>query len=318
MNSNDSNNLEYCNIELFYKDPQLKEKLKSSIINSPEESPIQTLEVDEENIFTYLPNYIDLKNGDCVIASIGSESNTNILYGRVIKEGDEYKIRYLDSTVSNNAPDDTIEHPPNNDLTYLLMVNEFRKFITQSSKSMEDVKNDFKNMRKTHYIDNKKNRLTEYKDEEKPPKFQDVTIDGNTISITYSFNINIRITKKTDNEIVGIATNGTDTYKYYYLYRNTYVEKIQNLTRFINDNNTKFYRNESRHSEEYAKELDEELPPESALTPQQTVFTNPHLLRLIKTNLSGVSKKNGGRRKYKRKATKKNKKQKEKNSRRSK
>jgi hypothetical protein len=286
-----SNNLLDCVDPEVYADPKFKTRITNSILRSPEENI--TL---DNNTFTYVRDLTSLKDGDCVIAYTAA---TGILYGQLIKKGSQYKIRYLDSA-NNNPLNETIERPPNNDSTKLIMFNQFSDYnsMYNKNKSIDDVVKYFKDKKTSNGV--------------KP--LYAVTNNNDNISISF-FNRNITITNKTDNLRIGIATNGEEgnkkeTDKYYYLYDNSYVEKIQNLTPYVNKKGVSFYRNESVHAEKFLEEYNKEIPLEKVLTPKEKVLTNKDMTDIIKSYLSGQSKKAGGRRKHKRKSTKKIKKNK--------
>lgn len=332
-----SDDLEYCMIPEFYKDPELMQNLQKSIENSPEES----LHVNNER-FTYVENFNTLKDGDCIIANI---YQSIIIFGRVIKDGDIYKIRYLDSLYNTEKKVETIEHPDKNNSELLFMRTPFIDFCEKyhKTKSMNAVKNFFE--------------TGQNKDKYTVINYQD---GDNTISIKDNFFVNdtISITIKPDDEIIGIATridtNGTTTYKYYNLYNkknnknNNYVEKILKLTPYILANEIeknhyyiKIYKNEEKNKKPEEKKEE----PNTVFSPFSTVVVGFRGLKGLKNSVDskdsddsktpgvgfrGVkdlrklgpvkTQKNplkGGRRRYKRKATKKNKKQKGKNTRRS-
>ena len=327
-----SDDLEYCMIPEFYKDPELMQNLQKSIEKSPEES----LHVNNER-FTYVENFNTLKDGDCIIANI---FQSIIIFGRVIKDDSIYKIRYLDSLYNTNK-DETIEHPDKNNSELLFMRTPFIDFCNKyySTKSMNDVKK---------FFETGKN-----KDKYTVINYQD---DDNTISIKDNFYVDntISITKKTDVEIIGIATNGTTTYKYYNLYKNIYVEKILKLTPYIlsnkiekNHDYIKIYKNEEKNKKteekkeepdtvfsrfspvvvgfrglkglkdsSVAKDTVDEKDSVDSKTPG-VGFRGAKDLRKLGPVTTLKNPRNGGRRRYKRKATKKNKKQKGKNTRRS-
>lgn len=287
-----SNNLLDCVDPEVYANPKFMTRLLNSIFRSPEEN----ITLDNNNTFTYVRDLTTLKDGDCVIAYTAA---TGILYGQLIKKGSQYKIRYLDSA-NNNPLNETIERPPNNDSTKLIMFNRFLDYnsMYNKNKSIEDVVKYFKDKKKSDGI--------------KP--LYAVTNNNDNISISF-FKQNISITNKTDNLRIGIATNGEEgnkkeTDKYYYLYDNSYVEKLQNLTHYVNKGDIAFYRNESVHAEKFLEEYNKEIPLEKVLTPKEKVLTNKDMTDIMKSYLSGPSKKAGGRRKHKRKSTKKIKKNK--------
>lgn len=286
-----SNNLLDCVDPEVYADPKFMTRLLNSILRSPEENI--TL---DNNTFTYVRDLTTLKDSDCVIAYTAA---TGILYGQLIKKGSQYKIRYLASAF-NNQLNETIERPPNNDSTKLIMFNQFLDYnsMYNKNKSIEDVVKYFKDKKQSNGV--------------KP--LYAVTNSNDNISISF-FNKNISITNKTDNLRIGIATNGEEgnkkeTDKYYYLYDNSYVEKLQNLTHYVNEGAVAFYKNESVHAEKFLEEYNKEIPLEKVLTPKEKVLTNKDMTDIMKSYLSGPSKKAGGRRKHKRKSTKKIKKNK--------
>lgn len=287
-----SNNLLDCVDPEVYANPKFMTRLINSILRSPEEN----ITLDNNNTFTYVRDLTTLKDGDCVIAYTAA---TGILYGQLIKKGSQYKIRYLASAF-NNQLNETIERPPNNDSTKLIMFNQFLDYnsMYNKNKSIEDVVKYFKDKKQSNGV--------------KP--LYAVTNNNDNISISF-FNKNISITNKTDNLRIGIATNGEEgnkkeTDKYYYLYDNSYVEKLQNLTHYVNEGGVAFYRNESVHAEKFLEEYNKEIPLEKVLTPKEKVLTNKDMTDIMKSYLSGPSKKAGGRRKHKRKSTKKIKKNK--------
>ena len=268
-------NLLNCVDIQVYKDPKFKSTLEDTIFSSPE-----SITLPDEQIFKYVTDLTSLIDGNCVIVSI---PGIGILYGQLIMEDSKYKIRYLDSPTDNSVSE-TIEHPPiANQLPMINVFSEYNRMYDEN-KSIEDIVNYFKS----------KKRM-----DGRGPLYPVVEKTNDTNIIIQAFNDDkIDITNKTDTLRIGIVvTSGKNKnkYEYYYINGKEYMEKIRNITPYVINNSVKIYKNEL---------ISNELISNDVMTADiRSIF------RMKKAN-EKASKTAGGRRKYKRKATKKIKKSK--------
>lgn len=209
-------------------------------------------------------------DGNCVIVYI---PGIGILYGQLIIEDSKYKIRYLDSPTDNSIPD-TIEHPPNpNQLPPMFNVFSEYNRMYDENKTIEDIVNYFKS----------KKRM-----DGRGPLYPVVEKNNGTNIIIQAFNDDkIDITNKTNTLRIGIVTTNSDNkkYEYYNIDGKYYMEKIRNITPYVINERAKIYKNEDISNDVITGDI-------------RSIFK----LKASKTA--------GGRRKYKRKATKKIKKSK--------
>lgn len=257
---------DYVNFHL-YLDNRKTGELEKLIYDNREEITI----LDDMFTIVKAEDIKNLNDGDCII--VYSTMTDGLKYGPLIKNGSQYKIRYLDR-VSNRPLNRYIEHPPIN-ITTIPMFALFRKYneIYANTHSMKAVEEFF----------------VEKKSKDGKQLYEVELKDTNNINIKYfGSNNNINITNKTDEIRIGHATDESENkYDYYWLNGIFYMEKIYNLTDVIENANSNLIKIYKKNT-----------------IIRGTIFDLLSMSR--KRNKPDRTYKNaGGRRKYKRKSVKK-------------